>query len=172
MKAQHQTVQIDGSVASNNEDALHGVSAGGSVEQRLVDSFKTLYQRLNAETIGSGLIESVYDENMHFEDSFHQIDGREAFVAYCESLYENVQQIDFVFHEQWIKPGQAMLTWTMTYRHPRLKRGKDIAVQGASHLRFDDKITFHQDFFDGGQLLYEQIPVLGTLIQGLKKRMA
>ena len=153
-------------VASNGEKSAQDLSA-----EDLVSAFKRVYQQLNAITLGQGLIESVYDERMNFEDSFHAIEGREAFIAYCESLYENVQQIDFVFHEQWIKPGQAMLTWTMTYRHPRLKRGQEIEVQGATHLRFDEKITFHQDFFDGGQLLYEQIPLLGTLIQGLKKRM-
>ena len=50
--------------------------------------------------------------------------------------------------------------------------GKPISVQGTSHIRFTDKVYFHQDYFDGGALLYEHVPVLGSIIQQLKKRMA
>jgi len=60
----------------------------------------------------------------------------------------------------------------MTYRHPRLNGGKDISVQGASRLEFrDGKVIQHRDFFDAGELLYEQVPVLRNVIGLLKRRM-
>lgn len=142
-------------------------------EKDIVSRFKDVYQNLNATTVNDGLIESVYMPHMAFKDSFHDIEGRDAFVEYCRSLYENVKRIRFDFHEEFVRSNNAMLTWTMYYQHPRLNKGKEIAVEGASHLIIGESgILSHQDYFDGGQLLYEQVPVLGSVIQTLKKRLA
>lgn len=143
-----------------------------SPAQRLVENFKTLYREMNAKDLKRSLLKEVYAEEMSFHDSFHNIQGREHFIAYCETLYENLRRCDFEFHEQWLSEGQAMLTWTMIYEHPRLNRGKAIRVEGATHIRFDEQVYFHQDFCDGGALLYEHVPVLGSVIQQLKKRLA
>jgi hypothetical protein len=60
----------------------------------------------------------------------------------------------------------------MTYSHPKLNKGQQIQVDGMSQLKFDDKIYAHRDYFDLGQMLYEQVPFLGGLIGLLKKRAA
>lgn len=146
--------------------------AQNSASLLLIEQFKTLFRTMCAEDLQEDLIEEVYSENLHFRDSFHCFESRSAFLDYCAELYQNIKSCDFEFHNQWISDGEAMLTWTMMYRHPKLNRGKEIRVEGASHLRFTDKIYFHQDYFDGGALLYEHVPVLGSVIQQLKKRLA
>ena len=60
----------------------------------------------------------------------------------------------------------------MTYSHKQLNSGKPITVEGHSFIMGDDsKVTYHRDYVDLGQMLYEHIPVLGRLIQWVKKRM-
>ena len=142
------------------------------VAEQNAERFKTLFAKLNSKNLSPDWLAEVYTENMHFEDSFHVIDGLDEFYRYCDSLYENIESISFRFHEQWLQPGAAMLTWTMQYQHPRLNKGKPIYVDGASHIRFNEKIYFHKDYFDGGQLLYEQVPLLGSAIRFLKDRLA
>lgn len=141
-------------------------------ENAALEAFKSLFEQLNASTVDSGIIEKVYAENMCFEDSFHSFHDRAGFIDYCRELYKNVREVRFDFHDQFVGPQQAMLTWTMHYRHPRLNGGKMITVEGASHLRIDDKVTYHRDYFDGGELLYEHIPLLSSIIKGLKRRLA
>ncbi len=138
-----------------------------------VRRFKELYGQLNHETCTSGIIEKVYEQDMLFIDSFHQINGVESFVEYCDSLYENLRYCEFEFHKEWIGEKDAMLTWTMSFSHPRLNGGRNIDVEGASELQFGDfGIIRHQDYFDGGNLLYEHVPVLGMVISQLKKRLS
>lgn len=137
----------------------------------LINDFKTLYQTLNASNIHDGLIEKVYRDDIQFKDSFHQLDGISEFTRYCDSVYENVLYSTFDFHEEMISQEQAMLTWTMNYAHPKLNGGNNIAVKGASHIKFTDKVYLHQDYIDGGELLYEHIPVLRWVIKKLKARM-
>ena len=93
------------------------------------------------------------------------------------SLYKNVKQVEFDFLEEFYHGGGCMLTWVMHYSHPRLNSGKPIRVEGASLLRMEvedglHKVSFHKDYFDGGSLIYEQVPVLGRLIKGLKNQVA
>jgi hypothetical protein len=64
-----------------------------------------------------------------------------------------------------------MLIWTMRYAHPRLNKGNEITLEGASHIRYEEKVYYHRDYFDGGRLLYEHVPLLGSVIKQLKKRM-
>lgn len=138
---------------------------------KLVEDFKHLYQTLSAKNVHSGMIQQVYGEDITFIDSFHHIEGREDLIKYCESIYENVLYSQFIFHEELVNDHQAMLTWTMNYAHPRLNGGKNIEVKGSSHIRFKEKVYFHQDYVDGGELLYEHIPVLSWIIKKLKDRM-
>ena len=75
----------------------------------LIESFKTLYRAMCAEDLQEELLVEVYDENLLFQDSFHKIESRGAFLDYCTALYENLTSCDFDFHDQWINDGQAML---------------------------------------------------------------
>jgi limonene-1,2-epoxide hydrolase len=44
-------------------------------------------------------------------------------------------------------------------------------VTGVSEIKFDERITYHRDYFDVGSMFYEQVPILKTIIQALKKRL-
>ena len=60
----------------------------------------------------------------------------------------------------------------MSYSHPRLAGGGQIDVAGISHIRFDDKINYHRDYYDLGEMLYEHLPAYGWLTRKLKARLA
>jgi hypothetical protein len=59
----------------------------------------------------------------------------------------------------------------MHYAHPKLNGSKDIQLEGATKILFEDKIHYHKDYFDGGALLYEHIPLMGKLIKLIKRRL-
>lgn len=154
-------------------------TASESIKQRsaedhsqIVQQFMNLYHELNASNCESGIIDKVYRNDILFQDSFHRIDGLDDMKAYFSALYKNLKSSEFVFHDQWVGEGTAMLTWTMIYSHKKLNKGQKISVEGATELRFDEKVYFHKDYFDGGGLLYEHVPVLGSVIKQLKKYMA
>lgn len=138
----------------------------------IVEKFQHLYQTLNATNCNSGIVDDVYSRDVIFQDSFHRIEGLDAMKEYFSALYLNLNSSEFIFHNHWIGNGSAMLTWTMTYSHGRLNNGRDISIEGSTEIRFDEKVHFHKDYFDGGSLLYEHVPVLGSVIKQLKKYMA
>jgi hypothetical protein len=141
--------------------------------EEIIEGFKQLYNTLNRDTVAIELLKQVYADDIQFEDCFHNIKGIGPLFEYFDNLYENVDFIDFDFENEWSKEGSCMLTWTMSYQHPKLNSGNLIAVKGASRLEFKQgKIISHRDYFDGGALLYEHIPLLKRVIFFLKNRLA
>lgn len=140
---------------------------------QVVENFKHLYNTLNRDTVSLELLQQVYSYDIQFEDCFHNIKGIDSLFKYFDNLYENVGFVSFDFENQWLNEDSGMLTWTMSYEHPKLNGGKTIAVKGASKLEFKQgRVISHRDYFDGGALLYEHIPLLKRVIFFLKNRLA
>ena len=142
--------------------------------QNILERFKAVFSELSHTNTEGPLLDSLYRQDLVFEDAFHRIEGLQNFKAYCSNLYSNLSACDFMFGDEFFgNDSNAMLTWTMHYSHPKLNRGKTITVDGASLLFFEDQLIYHQkDYFDGGALLYEHIPLLGNVLSVLKRRLA
>lgn len=136
-----------------------------------IEQFKVMYQQLDASNLRS--LDGFYAEHAEFIDPFHRVEGLPAIRNYFANLYSNVQSIEFKYNWQVIELPQIAIGWTMTYRHPKINRGQAVQIQGASRLELaNQRIVRHQDYFDGGAMLYEHIPVLGSAVRFLKQRMA
>lgn len=136
-----------------------------------IEQFKTMYQQLNATNLHS--LDDFYSQQAEFVDPFHRVEGLAAIRNYFANLYSNVESIEFTYNWQVIELPQVAIGWTMTFTHPKINRGQPVQIQGASRLQLvDNKIVQHQDYFDGGAMLYEHIPVLGSAVRYVKQRMA
>jgi len=137
----------------------------------IIERIQTTYTDLNAETLQSGLLGELYDRNVVFVDPLHRIEGLPALQRYFEGLYRNVIDISFRYLTHWEGDGKAMLRWEMEFRHPKLHRGNPITVPGVTYLRFNDKVTWHQDYFDSNQMIFDHLPILGSALGWLKGRL-
>ncbi|MGQ7249071.1 nuclear transport factor 2 family protein [Halomonas sp. V046] len=118
----------------------------------------------------------LYTDDIAFTDPVHHVEGVEALLTYFNELYNNVDSCQFEFPHAQRQGSTAFAVWTMTLRHPRLDRGAPIRVDGCSHLIFSetqpDKVCVHRDYFDAGAMLYERLPLLGTVIRRIKRHVA
>ena len=55
-----------------------------------------------------------------------------------------------------------------------LKRSTNvITLDGTTQLKVEDeKIIYHKDYYDLGEMVYEHIPLLGSIIKMIKRRLA
>ncbi len=138
--------------------------------EQAVAKFIEFYEALGAQP--SVDLEPVYDEQIEFIDPVHRMQGLPALNAYFDGLLQNVGALTFRITETSTTGNQAFLQWVMSYSHPRLAAGKTINVHGISHIRFDDKVTYHRDYYDLGEMLYEHLPVYGWVTRKLRARLA
>ncbi|WP_439836720.1 nuclear transport factor 2 family protein [Aeromonas enteropelogenes] len=133
--------------------------------------FVALYQQLDRQQLH--LLSEVYADEVIFIDPAHRIEGLAALSDYFAALYQRLAYCRFVITSQQQQERQAWLGWTMIFSHPRLRGGKPVTVEGATRLEFDEqgKVCLHRDYFDLGAMLYEQLPLLGSLVRTIKGRL-
>ena len=129
-------------------------------------NFCNYYEELTIEKV-DGLNE-IYDTNAYFIDPVHEINGLDSIKRYFQSLLVNISYCRFNIEQLIEQEDQAFLTWEMNFSHPKLSSGRAIKVQGVSQLKFNRLITFHRDYYDLGEMIYEQIPILKSLIKKVK----
>jgi hypothetical protein len=134
----------------------------------LVDRFASLWMTLDIDTIDE--IDALYAQTIRFVDPFVNLDGIEALKRYLRHSYGGTASVAFEMGARLVGDGEAMLCWTLRFRHPRLRGGAEIAVPGSTHLRFGSHITHHTDYYDAGALIYEQLPLLGAVVRTVKQR--
>ncbi|CAE6907202.1 nuclear transport factor 2 family protein [Vibrio sp. B1FLJ16] len=135
-----------------------------------IGSVVEVYQKLDKQNLH--LLEEIYHPDVVFEDAAHRLEGRAALYDYFQSLYANVNRCDFMIDEQQQVRDTGFLTWKMELQHPKLQNGAPILVNGASHLKFSQgQVIYHRDYFDLGEMLYENLPLLGSVIRLVKQRL-
>jgi hypothetical protein len=133
--------------------------------------FIGLYQQLDKQQLHR--LPEVYAEQVVFTDPAHRIEGLAALGDYFAALYQRLAYCRFVITSQQQQGQQAWLGWTMTFSHPRLRGGEPVTVEGATRLEFDEacKVCQHRDYFDLGAMLYEQLPLLGSVVRAIRGRL-
>lgn len=137
--------------------------------QPVVERFKQIYSGLTVRSLG--LLNELYSEDIEFQDPFRRIAGLPALRRYFTELYTHVESCSFTFEEDIRQGDRAVLIWTMQLNHPRLNAGAVVIVSGSTLIRFQDKVSYHRDYFDAGAMVYEQLPLIGMLIRTIKGRV-
>ena len=160
-------------------------SADSESSKAIVMRFKALYENLDAtraacaETGPDKLsLAQVYSDNVEFRDPLHSIHGLSLLRSYMNKMYGNTISCEFIFLGDWITEpgpngkGSACIKWDMIFRHSKLAAGSPVTVRGMSHIRFGDRIDYHEDIFDVGAMLYEHVPLMGRVVLWLKSRLS
>lgn len=119
------------------------------------------------------VLPDIYSDDIQFRDPLHAVNGLNNLTDYFNGMMDNLLECRFEFHHslEAVERGEAILFWTMHYRHKKIAGGKALELTGNSHLLFNDKVYYHRDYFDAGSMLYEHLPVLGAVIRYIKKRV-
>ncbi len=139
------------------------------MSDELLDRFRALYA--NSSSLSRQQLETVYEPGIIFKDPVHRIEGMDALSDYMETMYANVEQCSFNYLDEIIADGRAAVKWDMEFRHKRLGGGKSILVRGVTMIEFRDLIYSHEDIFDLGAMIYENVPLVGAQVRYLKHRL-
>ncbi|NHN36099.1 nuclear transport factor 2 family protein [Pseudomaricurvus alcaniphilus] len=135
----------------------------------LLDEFKALYRELGP--VNTRSFNRVYHDNVKFKDPVHEVHSAASLLTYMEDMCQTLDFCKFEYLDELVAADAAYIKWNMNFRHPRLG-DKTHTVRGMSHIQFDDRIYFHEDVYDLGQMVYEHVPVLGGMTRWVKARLA
>lgn len=118
-----------------------------------------------------GLLAELYTEDAFFKDPFNKVSGHAGIIGIFRHMYKRVSAPKFVVTCRILQDDQAFILWDFQFRS---KGGHACQyIHGSSHIKFgqDGKVSYHRDYWDVAEELYEKIPVLGTMMRFLKNRV-
>jgi steroid delta-isomerase len=112
----------------------------------------------------------LYTDDAYFKDPFNEVRGIDNILPIFTHMFTQVDEPRFVVTGSVLQGEQAFLTWDFSFRMKRFSSDEQ-CIRGATHIRFaaDGRVEFHRDYWDAAEELYEKLPVLGTLMRGLKR---
>ncbi|NVK54585.1 MAG: nuclear transport factor 2 family protein [Alteromonadaceae bacterium] len=143
------------------------------------EQFVNLYRDLALIDVEE--LASIYHPDVVFIDPLTTHHGLDAVNAYFASLLESAESCQFEINS-WLNiannqqpPSSAsaysdVLEWTMKLK--LCGRSNWIDVSGVTLLNVvNDKIVYHRDYYDLGEMVYEHIPLLKRIIKFIKKKL-
>ena len=105
-----------------------------------------------------------------FKDPFNEVRGVANIANIFAHMFRTLEQPRFQVSECFRSDRGAMLLWDFHF----CRGGKAQTIRGTTHLRFDQtgKINWHRDYWDAAEELYLKLPLLGTLMRALQRRLA
>jgi hypothetical protein len=136
----------------------------------IISEFKHYYENFDKQSLDK--LDTLYADTVEFTDPIHSIQGLVSLKRYFSTMCAGLTECQFEFVDEIIDEGRACFKWVMHYRHPALQRNAPLQLVGVSFIAFSDKIDSHEDLYDMGAMLYENVPVLGGIIRRIKSRVA
>ncbi len=138
--------------------------------EALIQQLRDFYRDFDASRLGQ--LDGIYAKAVIFKDPVHELQGLDQLHHYMAQLGQSLQQCQFDYLDQLCGSDSAYIKWDMRFRHPALG-SKPITVRGMSQLQArDGRIIYHEDCYDLGAMLYEQLPLVGAVPRWLRRRLA
>jgi steroid delta-isomerase len=110
----------------------------------------------------------IYSPGIAFYDPIHEIRGLAQLRVVLSKWFRKMPKISFKVLDAHADDRTGFFLWTMTYPQNGIER----VIHGMSHFRFapDGRICEQRDQWDASFVLYGEHPVLGWLMQKIKRR--
>lgn len=137
----------------------------------VIDQFVDFYTLLDTQPLTT--LSLLYHADAVLIDPFGEHQGMLAIHRYFTRLLENVDHCRFTIDPPLNGNDRFLVSWTMHWSHPRLAHGEALMLPGCSAVEVQDGMIVRQrDYYDAGEMIYEQIPVLGWAVRCVKRRVS
>lgn len=145
------------------------VGTRNSAVPATLDSFRALFNELDKGNLNK--LSQVYSEDIRFQDPLSAVSGLDELTRYFAGAYANVISCHFEFGDAVVQGEFAAVPWVMHLRHKRIRKGREVQVQGISHLEIrDGMVCYHRDYFDAGKCSTKTCPWLAGSFAGSRIR--
>jgi steroid Delta-isomerase len=127
------------------------------------------YQGLSRQRLDS--LAEVYSVDARFVDPFNDVSGLDAVHRVFEHMFDTLHAPAFRVLASITEGPQCFLLWDFSFS--RSAGGPVTVLRGGSHLQYapDGRVQSHVDHWDPARQLYETVPLLGTVMRWLRRRL-
>ena len=140
--------------------------------EQTVDQLVQYFENMNPARVAR--MGEFYAPQDWFKDPFNEVQGLAQVQHIFSHMYVALDKPRFVVTQRVVDGQQCFLTWDFEF-YFRNRRGALLqTIRGTSHLKFNAaaQVVYHRDYWDAAEELYEKLPLLGSLMRWLKKKIA
>ena len=140
--------------------------------EQTVDQLVQYFESLSPARVAR--MGEFYAQQVWFKDPFNEVQGLAQVQHIFSHMYVALDKPRFVVTQRVVDGQQCFLTWDFEF-YFRNRRGALLqTIRGTSHLKFNAaaQVVYHRDYWDAAEELYEKLPLLGSLMRWLKKKIA
>lgn len=137
-----------------------------------IDNFTRFYEQYDLSDLQR--LDHVYAPGAMFTDPIQSVQGLDHIKEHLRKTSQGLKACTFEMSTPVFAGGSAHIEWLMRYAHSKLKGGDLLTLHGCSILTLDTAsglIGRHRDYYDMGEMLYENLPILGSVTKSLKNRL-
>lgn len=137
-----------------------------------IDRLIAFYHELTPASLSQ--FDQYYSADAYFKDPFNEVTGIRPIQRIFTHMFTQVQNPRFVVTDKVVDTHGAMLVWEFGFGVTSWRGSKTQVIRGASHIKFDasGKVKYHRDYWDAAEELYMTLPVLGSVMRGLRRALA
>jgi len=126
------------------------------------------FETLTPESLSQ--ISAIYSAEATFRDPFNNLSGLAGVTSVYQHMFATLETPRFVITNIVSQDRQAFISWDFNFQ----LRTKAYQIVGCTHfvLNTEGLILIHRDYWDAAEELYEKIPLLGSLMRFIKRKLA
>jgi steroid Delta-isomerase len=138
--------------------------------QRLSD----FYTQITPESVSH--LRELYAPDAYFKDPFNEVRGIDSIVKIFSHMFVQIAHPRFevlsCIQGQGDHANEAFLVW-LFYWKKNAQGNEAPPIRGSSHVKFDSlgRVSHHRDYWDAAEELYETLPLLGSVLRLIKKKL-
>lgn len=135
-----------------------------------LNDYKTLFETLTPQSVKQDF-SRVFASNVYFKDPFNEVRGVREVQRIFEHMFTQLHEPMFRVHEMAAHDTTAYLEWRFYFRRSATSPVQQI--NGMSKILSDGqgKIIVHIDYWDSGEYVYRNVPILSWFIRLIQRRL-
>jgi hypothetical protein len=135
----------------------------------VVERYRAVTESVRANTAES--LVALYSETAVFEDPVSRVRGRAGVRRVLADAWRHVPRARFAIRSHALAGDRLHTRWSMVVDTPT---GEDSLIEGMAELVFDADglIDHHVDYFDAARAIYRRVPILGGVIELVRRRVS
>lgn len=132
------------------------------------DTYRRYLETLTPESLAQ--ISQFVTPDVHFVDPFNDVRGIDMLRRVFQDMFDSVQDVEFNIENLCQDGPVSLLFW----RFSGTLRGRAFALEGMSKIRFaeDGRVCEHFDYWDSATQFYMRLPVIGSLLSFVRRRIS
>ncbi len=136
-------------------------------EEKIKHFFETLNQETPVESF-----KNIYADTVKFKDPFNEVEGVSAVHRIFAHMYENLDDPKFVVKEYIENKNVGYVKWDFNFTFKGEKQENSFEGVSRFEMNTEGKVTSHVDFWDAAEHMYEKMPLLGSVLRFVKRKIA